>query len=64
MVVIEPANGSIGEYWQAARTSTGWTASWGAVNSLIRVGLGRLQHRRRGVPAGRRGSGQRDPKPG
>ena len=29
MVVIEP-NGSIGEYWQAARTGTGWTASWGA----------------------------------
>jgi hypothetical protein len=32
MVVIE-ANGTLGEYWQARRTSTGWKASWGAVNT-------------------------------
>ncbi len=40
MVVTEPANGSIGEYWQAARSGTGWTASWGAVNSLSGSGWG------------------------
>ena len=39
MVVIEP-DGSMGEYWQAARTSTGWTASWGAINSVIGSGWG------------------------
>jgi len=32
MVVIE-ANGSLGEYWQASRTSSGWKASWGALNT-------------------------------
>ncbi len=39
MVVIEP-NGSMGEYWQASRTGTGWTASWGAINSVIGSGWG------------------------
>jgi hypothetical protein len=39
MVVIEPT-GSIGEYWQAARTSSGWTASWGAINSSTGSGWG------------------------
>jgi hypothetical protein len=40
MVVMEPAKGSIGEYWRAARRGTGWTASWGAVNSLSGSGWG------------------------
>lgn len=39
MVVIEP-DGSIGEYWQAARGGSGWTASWGAVNSVSGSGWG------------------------
>ena len=39
MVVTEP-DGSIGEYWQAARSGGGWTASWGAVNSMSGSGWG------------------------
>lgn len=39
MVVVEP-DGSIGEYWQAARSGSGWTASWGAVNATSGSGWG------------------------
>jgi hypothetical protein len=40
LVVIDPATNTIGEYWQAARSGGGWTASWGAVNQLNASGWG------------------------
>lgn len=40
LVVIDPATNTVGEYWQARRTASGWTASWGAVNSLSGSGWG------------------------
>ena len=40
IVVIEPSSNTVGEYWQAARTGAGWTASWGAVNPLSGSGWG------------------------
>lgn len=40
MVVIDRAAGTVDEYWQARRSGTGWTASWGAVNSLSGSGWG------------------------
>lgn len=40
MVVIDPLTKTAGEYWQASRTSTGWVASWGAVNPLSGSGWG------------------------
>jgi hypothetical protein len=40
MVVIDPASGTIGEYWQARRVGSGWQAGWGAVNSLSGSGWG------------------------
>ena len=40
LVVIDSTTGTIGEYWQAARSGGGWTASWGAVNRLNASGWG------------------------
>lgn len=40
MVVIDRASGRIDEYWQARRSGDGWTASFGAVNSLSGSGWG------------------------
>lgn len=40
MVVIDNTNDTVGEYWQAARTASGWQASYGAVNSLRGSGWG------------------------
>lgn len=40
LTVVDPATNSVGEYWQARRTSDGWAASWGAVNSLSGSGWG------------------------
>lgn len=40
MVVIDPVAKTTGEYWRATRTSTGWVASWGAVNSSTGSGWG------------------------
>ncbi len=40
MVVIDPATGTVGEYWRARRVGSGWQASWGAVNSLTAPGWG------------------------
>jgi hypothetical protein len=40
MVVIDPASGTIGEYWRARRVGSGWQAGWGAVNTLSGSGWG------------------------
>ena len=40
MVVIDPASGTIGEYWRARRVGDGWQAGWGAVNTLSGSGWG------------------------
>jgi hypothetical protein len=40
MVVVDPGNGTVGEYWQAVRTRDSWSASWGAVNALEGSGWG------------------------
>ncbi|GAA1850666.1 hypothetical protein ACFFOM_04260 [Microlunatus capsulatus] len=40
LVVVDPATGTIGEYWQARRSGSGWTASYGAVNDLAGSGWG------------------------
>lgn len=40
MVVVDPVTQTTGEYWQATRTSTGWVASWGAVNPSAGSGWG------------------------
>ncbi|GAA3580062.1 hypothetical protein GCM10022197_42200 [Microlunatus spumicola] len=40
MVVIDSTDHTIGEYWQAERTGSGWRASFGAVNSLKGSGWG------------------------
>jgi hypothetical protein len=40
LTVIDPDAGTVGEYWQARRTGTGWAASFGAVNSLSGSGWG------------------------
>lgn len=40
LTVIDPTTKTVGEYWQARRTASGWEASWGAVNSLSGTGWG------------------------
>ena len=40
MVVIDPASGTIGEYWRARRVGDGRQAGWGAVNTLSGSGWG------------------------
>ncbi|WP_395729530.1 hypothetical protein [Nakamurella sp.] len=40
MVVVDRTTGTIDEYWQAAPASTGWTTSWGAINSMSGSGWG------------------------
>lgn len=40
MVVIDHETGTVGEYWQATDTGSGWVASWGAVNLLSGSGWG------------------------
>lgn len=40
MVVIDPATGTIGEYWRARKVGSTWQAGWGAVNSLSGSGWG------------------------
>ncbi len=40
MVVIDPATGTVGEYWRARRVGSTWQAGWGAVNSLTGSGWG------------------------
>ena len=40
MVIVDRTAGTIDEYWQAAPAGTGWTASWGAINSLSGSGWG------------------------
>jgi len=38
MVVIDPAAGKSYEFWQAQRTASGWSASWGGVVDLNGTG--------------------------
>jgi hypothetical protein len=40
MVVLDRTAGTVDEYWQAAPAGTGWTTSWGAINSLSGSGWG------------------------
>lgn len=40
MAVLDRAAGTVDEYWQAAPAATGWTTSWGAINSLSGSGWG------------------------
>lgn len=40
MTVIDSGSGTVDEYWQARRTGSGWTTSWGAINSLSGSGWG------------------------
>jgi len=40
MTIIDPAAGTVDEYWQARRVSGGWTTSWGAIRSLSGSGWG------------------------
>ena len=40
MTIIDPAAGTVDEYWQARRVSGGWTTSWGAISSLSGSGWG------------------------
>jgi hypothetical protein len=40
MVVVDRTAGTIDEYWQAAPAGTGWTTSWGAINTLSGSGWG------------------------
>ncbi len=40
MVVLDRTAGTVDEYWQAAPAATGWTTSWGAINSLSGSGWG------------------------
>lgn len=40
LTVLDPAAGSVDEYWRARHTSGGWTTAWGAVNTLTGSGWG------------------------
>lgn len=40
MVVIDPATGTVGEYWRARKVGSTWQAGWGAVNTLSGSGWG------------------------
>ncbi len=40
MTIIDPAAGTVDEYWQASRTSAGWSTSWGSISSLSGSGWG------------------------
>jgi hypothetical protein len=40
LTVVDPATGAVGEYWRARRSGNGWSASFGAVNSLTGSGWG------------------------
>ncbi len=40
MTIIDPAAGTVDEYWQARPVSGGWTTSWGAISSLSGSGWG------------------------
>jgi len=40
LVVVDRIQQNAGEYWRAARSDSGWTASWGAVNPLTGSGWG------------------------
>ncbi len=40
LVVIDPTTRTIGEYWQARKDGSAWSASWGAVNYLDGSGWG------------------------
>ena len=40
LVVVDPANDTTHEFWQAQHTSAGWSVSWGAINELTGSGWG------------------------
>ena len=40
MTIIDPAAGTVDEYWQARRVGGGWATSWGSISSLSGSGWG------------------------
>jgi hypothetical protein len=40
LVVMDPSAGVTHEFWQARHTASGWSVSWGAINSLTGSGWG------------------------